>query len=140
MDFSGGLWLLCWIVVVVLDCGCCAGLWLLCWIVVVVLDCGCCAGLWLLCWIVVVVLDCGCCAGFWLLWLMLVHVHVYQVLLLSWRAQAMLHQLSCDLGRGVYVPWKACGGSSIYTNARHFSNALKDRNFILQKLTTYPPL
>ena len=27
---------------------------------------------------------------------------VYHVLLLSWRAQATLHQLSCDLGRGTY--------------------------------------
>ena len=57
-------------------------------------------------WILVV--DCGCCVGLWLLWLMLVHVHVhvYQVLLLSWHAKATLHQVSCDLGRGVYVPLK----------------------------------
>ena len=66
------------------------------------LDCGCCAGLWLLCWIVVVVVDVGLCTC------------MYQVLLLSWRAQAMLHQLSCDLGRGAYVPWKACGGRYSY--------------------------
>ena len=52
-----------------------------------------------LCWIVVVVVNIGPCTC------------MYQVLLLSWRAQATLHQLSCDLGRG-YVPWKACGGSA----------------------------
>ena len=66
MDFSGGLWLLCWIVVVVVD------------------------------------VDVGPCTC----------ISVYQVLLLSWRAQATLHQLSCDLGRGVYVP---CGGRVLAT-------------------------
>ena len=40
----------------------------------------------LLCWIVVAVVDVGPCTC------------MYQVLLLSWRAQATLHQLSCDLG------------------------------------------
>ena len=56
-------------------------------------------GLCSLCWIVVAVVNVGPCTC------------IYQVLLLSWRAQATLHQLSCDLGRG-YVPWKACGGSA----------------------------
>ena len=55
-------------------------------------------GLCSLCWIVVAVVDVGPCA------------YIYQVILLSWRAQATLHQLSCDLGRG-HIPWKACGGS-----------------------------
>ena len=50
-------------------------------------------------WILMV--DCVRCAGLWLLWSMLVTC-MYQVLLLSWRAQATLHQLSCDLGRGTY--------------------------------------
>ena len=48
-------------------------------------------GLWLLCWIVVVVVDVGPCTC------------MNQALLLSWRAQATLHQLSCDLGRGVHT-------------------------------------
>ena len=38
---------------------------------------------------VVVVLDCGFCG--------------YLVLLLSWRAQATLHQLSCDLERSFFI-------------------------------------
>ena len=50
----------------------------------VVLDCVCCAGMCLLCWIVVAVVNVGPCTC------------MYQVLLLSWSAQATLHQLSCD--------------------------------------------
>ena len=60
------------VVVVVLDCGLCAGLWSLCWIVVVVLNCGCrnlfggvggCVRWWSL-WrwvVVVVIIGCDCC-------------------------------------------------------------------------------
>ena len=52
-------------------------------------------GLWLLCWIMVVVVDFGPCTC------------MYQVILLSWCAQATLHAASCDQGRGywhVHVP------------------------------------
>ena len=77
----------------------------------------------------IAVVDFGCCGGLWLLqpqsttttiihmWLMLVHLHVYS-LSWSWRAQATLHQLSCDLGRR-YVPWKTCGVSINFLFSTH---------------------
>ena len=72
----------------------------------------------------VYICDCngGMCLLRWWLVVLLVHVgpctqctcvHGLKLVLLIWHAQATLHQMSCDRGRG-YVPWEACGRRYMY--------------------------